>query len=285
MIPLTAPRFRLPDDKTPPTPRAQDARARRILPSCAILVACVIGTALGARWAAQNPSYSIWQFELAWVSLNLGATLPHIVERSLHALFRPRPRFMNSSIVIPGSYEQIGLVLTGCLLWLSTVVTLVLGLMMRQPLSAIAVACATACFAYMFGTSSPLADLRIAFGDRQTTTLTEEGIHFHFPPLLSIEEHKRNTEVWVHWKDHLAIGSVDDVNILFSGDLTHQGRWTISSHHLGLPYTGLDALMRHFGAHPEDRPLLSSPEGVTLVTRILKDARARLTGATEEGAD
>ena len=285
MIPLTVPRFRLPDDKTPPTPRAQDARARRILPSCAILVACVIGTALGARWAAQNPSYSIWQFELAWVSLNLGATLPHIVERSLHALFRPRPRFMNSSIVIPGSYEQIGLVLTGCLLWLSTVVTLVLGLMMRQPLSAIAVACATACFAYMFGTSSPLADLRIAFGDRQTTTLTEEGIHFHFPPLLSIEEHKRNTEVWVHWKDHLAIGSVDDVNILFSGDLTHQGRWTISSHHLGLPYTGLDALMRHFGAHPEDRPLLSSPEGVTLVARILKDARARLTEGAEEGAD
>ena len=285
MIPLTVPRFRLPDDKTPPTPRAQDARARRILPSCAILVACVIGTALGARWAAQNPSYSIWQFELAWVSLNLGATLPHIVERSLHALFRPRPRFMNSSIVIPGSYEQIGLVLTGCLLWLSTVVTLVLGLMMRQPLSAIAVACATACFAYMFGTSSPLADLRIAFGDRQTTTLTEEGIHFHFPPLLSIEEHKRNTEVWVRWKDHLAIGSVDDVNILFSGDLTHQGRWTISSHHLGLPYTGLDALMRHFGAHPEDRPLLSSPEGVTLVARILKDARARLTEGAEEGAD
>ena len=285
MIPLTVPRFRLPDDKTPPTPRAQDARARRILPSCAILVACVIGTALGARWAAQNPSYSIWQFELAWVSLNLGATLPHIVERSLHALFRPRPRFMNSSIVIPGSYEQIGLVLTGCLLWLSTVVTLVLGLMMRQPLSAIAVACATACFAYMFGTSSPLADLRIAFGDRQTTTLTEEGIHFHYPPLLSTEEHKRNTEVWVRWKDHLAIGSVDDVNILFSGDLTHQGRWTISSHHLGLPYTGLDALMRHFGAHPEDRPLLSSPEGVTLVTRILKDARARLAEGAEEGAD
>lgn len=285
MIPLTVPRFRLPDDKTPPTPRAQDARARRILPSCAILVGCVIGATLCARWAAQIPSYSIWQFELAWVSLNLGATLPHIVERSLHALSRPRPRFVNSSIVIPGSYEQIGLVLTGCLLWLSTVVTLVLGLMMRQPLSAIAVACATACFAYMFGTSSPLADLRIAFGDRQTTTLTEEGIHFHYPPLLSTEEHKRNAEVWVHWKDHLAVGSVDDVNIVFSGDLTHQGRWTISSHHLGLPYTGLDALMRHFGAHPEDRPLLSSPEGVTLVARILKDARARLAGGAEEGAD
>ena len=285
MIPLTVPRFRLPDDKTPPTPRAQDARARRILPSCAILVACVIGTALGARWAAQNPSYSIWQFELAWVSLNLGATLPHIVERSLHALSRPRPRFMNSSIVIPGSYEQIGLVLTSCVTWLSAAFMLVWATMMHQPVFAVLTASATAVLAFFLCSRRPLADLRIAFGDRQTTTLTEEGIHFHFPPLLSIEEHKRNTEVWVRWKDHLAIGSVDDVNILFSGDLTHQGRWTISSHHLGLPYTGLDALMRHFGAHPEDRPLLSSPEGVTLVTRILKDARARLAGGAEEGAD
>ena len=256
-----------------------------MVPVGVAIVAIGIGAALVAQWAVQNHRLQGSQFSLTCLSLYAAATLPNIAERSLHPMSRPRPRFMNSSIVIPGSYEQIGLVLTGCLLWLSTVVTLVLGLMMRQPLSAIAVACATACFAYMFGTSSPLADLRIAFGDRQTTTLTEEGIHFHFPPLLSTEEHKRNTEVWVRWKDHLAIGSVDDVNILFSGDLTHQGRWTISSHHLGLPYTGLDALMRHFGAHPEDRPLLSSPEGVTLVARILKDARARLAGGAEEGAD
>ena len=256
-----------------------------MVPVGVAIVAIGIGAALVAQWAVQNHRLQGSQFSLTCLSLYAAATLPNIAERSLHPMSRPRPRFVNSSIVIPGSYEQIGLVLTGCLLWLSTVVTLVLGLMMRQPLSAIAVACATACFAYMFGTSSPLADLRIAFGDRQTTTLTEEGIHFHYPPLLSTEEHKRNAEVWVHWKDHLAIGSVDDVNIVFSGDLTHQGRWTISSHHLGLPYTGLDALMRHFGAHPEDRPLLSSPEGVTLVTRILKDARARLAGGAEEGAD
>ena len=212
-----------------------------MVPVGVAIVAIGIGAALVAQWAVQNHRLQGSQFSLTCLSLYAAATLPNIAERSLHPMSRPRPRFMNSSIVIPGSYEQIGLVLTGCLLWLSTVVTLMLGLMMRQPLSAIAVACATACFAYMFGTSSPLADLRIAFGDRQTTTLTEEGIHFHYPPLLSIEEHKRNTEVWVHWKDHLAIGSVDDVNILFSGDLTHQGRWTISSHHLGLPYTGLDA--------------------------------------------
>ena len=256
-----------------------------MVPVGVAIVAIGIGAALVAQWAAQIPSYSIWQFELAWVSLNLGATLPHIVERSLHAFSRPRPRFVNSSIVIPGSYEQIGVVVTSCLTWLSTPFMLVWATVMRQPVFAVLTASATAVLAFFLCSRRPLADLRIAFGDRQTTTLTEEGIHFHFPPLLSTEEHKRNAEVWVHWKDHLAIGSVDDVNIVFSGDLTHQGRWTISSHHLGLPYTGLDALMRHFGAHPEDRPLLSSPEGVTLVARILKDARARLAGGAEEGAD
>ena len=256
-----------------------------MVPVGVAIVAIGIGAALVAQWAVQNHRLQGSQFSLTCLSLYAAATLPNIAERSLHPMSRPRPRFMNSSIVIPGSYEQIGLVLTSCLTWLSAAFMLVWATMMRQPVFAVLTASATAVLAFFLCSRRPLADLRIAFGDRQTTTLTEEGIHFHYPPLLSIEEHKRNTEVWVHWKDHLAIGSVDDVNILFSGDLTHQGRWTISSHHLGLPYTGLDALMRHFGAHPEDRPLLSSPEGVTLVTRILKDARARLTGATEEGAD
>ena len=178
-----------------------------MVPVGVAIVAIGIGAALVAQWAVQNHRLQGSQFSLTCLSLYAAATLPNIAERSLHPDVQTAPtihEFINCDS--PGATSKIGLVLTGCLLWLSTVVTLVLGLMMRQPLSAIAVACATACFAYMFGTSSPLADLRIAFGDRQTTTLTEEGIHFHFPPLLSIEEHKRNTEVWVHWKDHLAIG-------------------------------------------------------------------------------
>ena len=48
---------------------------------------------------------------------------------------------------------------------------------------------------------------------------------------------------------------------------------------------GATTVMSFASAHPEDRPLLSSPEGVTLVARILKDARARLAEGAEEGAD
>ena len=48
--------------------------------------------------------------------------------------------------------------------------------------------------------------------------------------------------------------------------------WRISSEHIGIPYTGLDALMRHFNEHPEDRPLLATPQGVDLVNEILAAA-------------
>jgi len=35
--------------------------------------------------------------------------------------------------------------------------------------------------------------------------------------------------------------------------------------------------MRHFNEHPEDRPLLATPQGVDLVNDILAEARAALT--------
>ena len=50
------------------------------------------------------------------------------------------------------------------------------------------------------------------------------------------------------------------------------GPWRISSERIGIPYTGLDALMRHFNEHPEDRPLLATPQGVDLVNDILAAA-------------
>ena len=51
------------------------------------------------------------------------------------------------------------------------------------------------------------------------------------------------------------------------------GAWRISSERIGIPYTGLDALMRHFNEHPEDRPLLATPQGVDLINEILAAAR------------
>ena len=50
------------------------------------------------------------------------------------------------------------------------------------------------------------------------------------------------------------------------------GAWRISSERIGIPYTGLDALIRHFNEHPEDRPLLATPQGVDLVNEILAAA-------------
>ena len=38
--------------------------------------------------------------------------------------------------------------------------------------------------------------------------------------------------------------------------------------------------MRHFNDHPEERPLLATPEGVDLVNRILTDAHKTLTSST-----
>ena len=57
---------------------------------------------------------------------------------------------------------------------------------------------------------------------------------------------------------------------------TYGGPWGISSERIGIPFTGLDALMRHFNEHPEDRPLLATPEGVELVNDILAKAHMEL---------
>lgn len=57
---------------------------------------------------------------------------------------------------------------------------------------------------------------------------------------------------------------------------TYGGLWGISSERIGIPFTGLDALMRHFNEHPEDRPLLATPDGVDLVNDILAEAHMEL---------
>ena len=96
---LGVPTFRFPTDKTPPTPRAQDRRKWRMVPVGVTIVALGIGTALVAQWAVQNHRLRGLQFSLTWLSLYAAATLPNIAERSLHPMSRPRPRFVNSSIV------------------------------------------------------------------------------------------------------------------------------------------------------------------------------------------
>ena len=78
--------------------------------------------------------------------------------------------------------------------------------------------------------------------------------------------------------DNVTIHIVNSPTIILNADPdTYDGPWGICSEHIGIPFTGLDALIRHFNEHPEDRPLLATPQGVDLVNNILAEARAALT--------
>ena len=139
-----------------------------------------------------------------------------------------------------------------------------------QPFHAAMYVFAVASMAYLECSRNPGKDLVIALTDKQKTTLSPEGVSFHFPELLSVEEDSNDRDV-----------TIDDIihpTIFLEADPdTYDGPWGISSERIGIPFTGLDALIRHFNEHPEDRPLLATPQGVDLVNDILAQAHAALT--------
>ena len=152
------------------------------------------------------------------------------------------------------------------------------GFTTRQPFHAAIYVFAAASMAFLECSRNPGKDLVIALTDKQKTTLTPEGISFHFPELLSVEEDSNDRDVTILWKDNVTIHIVNSPTIILNADPdTYDGPWGICSEHIGIPYTGLDALMRHFNEHPEDRTLLATPQGVNLVNDILTQARAALT--------
>ena len=90
---------------------------------------------------------------------------------------------------------------------------------------------------------------------------------------MSVEEDSNDREATILWTDNVTIDIVNSPTIILNADPdTYGGPWSISSERIGIPYTGLDALMRHFNEHPEDRPLLATPQGVNLVNEILAAA-------------
>ncbi|WP_152687522.1 hypothetical protein [Cellulomonas flavigena] len=137
----------------------------------------------------------------------------------------------------------------------------------RYPLQAASYAGLVVFALYLDGIRRPFSDLPMALRDRQTTRLTPKGISFHFPQPPSFEEHDHDTDVTILWKDNVHVFSIVHEDLNLFGNTTHPGPWIICSHHIGIPYTGLDAIMRHFNDHPEDRPLLATPEGVDLVNQ------------------
>ena len=149
----------------------------------------------------------------------------------------------------------------------------------------IGIAVVAAFFAYYLFSENPFEDLKNTVKDRSMTALSPDSIDFHAAPHLSIHKHLESAsdgcgnDSSVRWDQNVKIYDLSTTSYhvtLFADPDTYDGPWGLCCRTIGIPYTGLDALMRHFNEHPEDRPLLATPEGVDLVNDILAQARAGL---------
>ena len=229
-----------------------DLAARDLWKLTAIAIVVNAALAVGAYGISSFTHTDGIPLIFIWFPLYLCAALPHLIEKSVRPFWSSRPHYEDGSIVIPGNHQSIALITTG------------------QPFHAAIYVFAAASMAFLECSRNPGKDLIIALSDKQRTTLSPEGISFHFPELLSVEEDSNDRDVTIH--------IVNSPTIILNADPdTYNGPWGICSEHIGIPFTGLDALMRHFNEHPEDRPLLATPQGVDLVNDILAEARAALT--------
>ena len=99
-----------------------------------------------------------------------------------------------------------------------------------QPFHAAIYVFAAASMAFLECTRNPGKDLVIALTDKQKTTLTPEGISFHFPELLSVEEDSNDRDASILWTDNVTIHIVNSPTIVLNADPdTYDGPWSISS--------------------------------------------------------
>nr|WP_314842644.1 hypothetical protein [Schaalia odontolytica] len=255
-----------------------DLAARDLWKLTAITIVVNAVFAVSAYWVFSFVRIGPLQLLFIWFPLYLCAALPHLIEKSVRPFWSSHPRSEDGSIVIWGNHQSIALITTGLLLYAFAGWTMAAGFTTGQPFHAAIYVFAVASMAYLECSRNPGKDLVIALTDKQKTTLSPEGVSFHFPELLSVEEDSNNRDVTILWTDNVTIHIVNSPTIILNADPdTYDGPWSISSEHIGIPFTGLDALMRHFNEHPEDRPLLATPQGVELVNDILANARAALT--------
>ena len=260
------------------SPRGVDLAARDFWKLTGVAIVFNVVVAVCAYWIFLFIHIGPLQLLFIWFPLYLAAALPHLIEKSVRPFWSSRPRFEDDSIVIPGNHQSIALITTGLLLYAFAGGTMAAGFTTGQPFHAAMYVFAVASMAYLECTRNPGKDLIIALNDKQTTTLTPKGISFHFPELLSVEEDPNDRDVTILWTDNVTIDDIIHPTIFLHADPDiYDGPWGISSERIGIPFTGLDALIRHFNEHPEDRPLLATPQGVDLVNDILAEARAALT--------
>ena len=230
--------------------------------------------------------YGDFRFAVYLASIPLVAGVPQVTCNSIVPYLRPHVRFVGGHVVIRGErLTNIGHLVSYAILCMTVVGALVLGFLTHAFKTTIGIAVVAAFFAYYLFSENPFEDLKNTVKDRSMTALSPDSIDFHAAPHLSIHKHLESAsdgcgnDSSVRWDQNVKIYDLSTTSYhvtLFADPDTYDGPWGLCCRTIGIPYTGLDALMRHFNEHPEDRPLLATPEGVDLVNDILAQARAGL---------
>ena len=220
------------------------------------------------------------------VSLILTAGFPQMACDSVAPFLRPRISFVDGHVVLRGErLTSIGHLASYVLFSAFAIFFIISGFIAHELVRTFHFALIPACFAYFLYSMNPLRDFTATLSDRSTTTLATEGITFHMAHHLSVDADLESTssgcgsDASFRWDHNVKIYDLSTtsyhVDLLADPD-TYDGPWGLCCRTIGIPFTGLDALMRHFNEHPEDRPLLATPQGVDLVNDILAEARMEL---------
>ena len=231
--------------------------------------------------------YGDFRFAVYLASIPVVAGVPQVTCDSIVPYLRSHVRFVNGHVVIRGErLTNIGHLVSYAILCMTVVGALVLGFLTHAFKTTIGIAVVAAFFAYHLVSENPVEDLKNTVKDRSMTALSPDSIYFHMAPHLSIHKYLESaydgcgSDASFRWDQNVRIFDIntDKRHVdLFADPDTYDGPWGLCCRTIGIPFTGLDALIRHFNEHPEDRPLLATPQGVDLVSDILAQARAALT--------
>lgn len=230
--------------------------------------------------------YGDFRFAVYLASIPVVAGVPQVTCDSIVPYLRPHVRFVNGHVVIQGErLTNIGYLTSYAILCMNVVGALMLGFLTHAFKTTIGIAVVAAFFAYHLFSENPMEDLKNTIKDRSMTVLSPDSIDFHAAPHLSIHKYLESasdgcgSDASFRWDQNVRIFDIDTDKHhvdLFADPDTYDGPWGLCCRTIGIPFTGLDALIRHFNEHPEDRPLLARPQGVDLVNDILAEAHMEL---------
>ena len=230
--------------------------------------------------------YGDFRFAVYLASIPVVAGVPQVTCDSIVPYLRSHVRFVNGHVVIRGErLTNIGYLTSYAILCMTVVGALMLGFLTHAFKTTIGIAVVAAFFAYHLFSENPMEDLKNTIKDRSMTVLSPDSIDFHAAPHLSIHKYLESAssgcgnDASFRWDQNVRIFDIDTdkhhLDLLADPD-TYDGPWSLCCRTIGIPFTGLDALIRHFNEHPEDRPLLATPQGVDLVNDILAEAHMEL---------